>query len=78
MVGRGKRARDHVRGGSGISPPQKRQVKTERKRKQAIQTSIIEWVTDEDTVNQTTQLNPENTPPTMLRTLTTCKLSNSD
>ena len=66
MVGRGKRARDHTRGCSGISPPQKRQVKTERKQKQAIQTSITEWVTDEDCVNQTIQMNHENTLPTML------------
>ena len=66
MVGRGKRARDHMRGCSEISPPQKCQVKTARKRKQAIQTSITEWVADEDNVNQTTQMKPENTPPTML------------
>ena len=58
MVGRGKRARDHMRGCSEISPPQKCQA---RKRKQAIQTSITEWVADENNVNQTTQMKPENT-----------------
>ena len=41
-------------------------MKTARKRKQAIQTSITAWVTDEDNVSPTTQMNPVNTPPIIL------------
>ena len=43
--GKGKRARHQSRGDSGISPPVKR---TARRRKNTLQTSISEWIIDED------------------------------
>ena len=56
MVGKGKSAKDHiVQGGSGISPQQKRSVKTPIKRKATLQTSISEWLADDDVGKQATQ-----------------------
>ena len=64
MVGKGKSAKDHiVQGGSGISPQQKRSVKTPRKRKATLQTSISEWLADDDVGKQATQAKYMKTPP---------------
>ena len=64
MVGKGKSAKDHiVQGGSGISPQQKRSVKTPRKRKATLQTSISEWLADDDVGKQATQVKDMKTPP---------------
>ena len=64
MVGKGKSVKDHiVQGGSGISPQQKRLVKTPRKRKATLQTSISEWLSDDDVGKQATQAKDMKTPP---------------
>ena len=52
-----------MQGGSGISPQQKRSVKTPRNRKVTLQTSISEWLVDDDVGKQATQDKGRNTPP---------------
>ena len=49
MAGKGKRPREQsCKGGSGATPPEKRTSRVIRKRKNTIQTSLSEWVTDDD------------------------------
>ena len=51
MAGKGKRPREQsCKGGSGVTPPpsEKRTSRAIRKRKNTIQTSLSEWVTDDD------------------------------
>ena len=56
--GKGKRPREQTsKGNSGVSPPEKRRSRVSRKKKNVIQTSISEWIMDDDNVNSRVSVN---------------------
>ena len=63
--GKGKRTREQtIKGNSGVSPPEKRQSRVSRKKKNVIQTSISEWIMDDDNVKSRVSANNiDITPP---------------
>ena len=67
MAGKGKekRTREQTsKGNSGVSPPEKRQSWVSRKKKNVIQTSISEWIMDDDNVKSRDSANNiDITPP---------------
>ena len=49
--GKGKRSREQTnKGGSGVTPPEKRTSRAVRKKNNTIQTTISEWVMDDDDI----------------------------
>ena len=63
--GNGKRTREQTsKGNNGVSPPEKRQSRVSRKNKNVIQTSISEWIMDDDNVKSRDSANTiDITPP---------------
>ena len=64
--GKGKRTREQTsKGNSGVSPPEKRQSRVSRKKKNVIQTSISEWIMDDDNVKSRDSANNIDITPTI-------------